>query len=112
MPWLADTTIVLRVRQPDTPAQQRVHQAVNALLAAGERVLVSTQNLIEFRNVATRPFEARGGYGMSPQEADQELLELEAIFEIAADGPAVYEEWKRLVRAHAVRGLQVHDARI
>jgi len=112
MPWLADTSIVLRVRHHASPERPVINQAVASLLDAGESVFVSTQNLIEFRNVATRPLEARGGFGMSPEEADRELAALEAIFTIAPDNLEVYEIWKRLVSTHAVRGLQVHDARI
>jgi predicted nucleic acid-binding protein len=34
------------------------------------------------------------------------------VLTLLPDSPAVYEEWKRLVATHAVRGVKVHDARL
>src|SRR5687768_4750278 len=112
MPWLADTGVLLRMSQPSSLDRTVVQEALERLIADGESMYVSTQNIIGFRNVATRPAEARSGLGMSPSEADMEIVELETVFEVAYDFAAVYEEWKRLVSAHAVQGRNVHDARI
>lgn len=37
---------------------------------------------------------------------------IEGLFGIHADTALVYEEWRRLVLLHGVRGKQVHDCRI
>ena len=37
---------------------------------------------------------------------------LERHFPVLPDSPAIYEKWKRLVLAHKVRGVNVHDARL
>jgi predicted nucleic acid-binding protein len=91
--------------------QAEATTAVRALLRLGGRVYVAPQNMIEFWNVCTRPLE-RNGLGLSPAEADREASRLEGILTLLPDVPAIYPEWRRLVVAHSVSGVQVHDARI
>ena len=54
----------------------------------------------------------RNGLGLTPGEADREASRLEGIFTLLPDVPAIYPEWRRLVVAHSVFGVRVHDARI
>lgn len=37
---------------------------------------------------------------------------LERHFRVLPDGPGIYQEWKALVLAHKVTGVQAHDARL
>ncbi len=37
---------------------------------------------------------------------------LESTFELIPDNERVHAEWRRLVVAHSVAGVQVHDARL
>jgi predicted nucleic acid-binding protein len=111
MPHLVDTNILLRWQRPSDPLQAVARLAVESLIDQGERLYISAQNLIEFWNVATRP-AAANGMGMTPTEADAELGRLEAFFLFAADNPAIYPEWRRLVVDVGVSGVQVHDARL
>jgi predicted nucleic acid-binding protein len=50
--------------------------------------------------------------GLSPAEADREASRLEEVLTLLPDVPAIYLEWRRLVVAHSVSGVRVHDARI
>jgi predicted nucleic acid-binding protein len=87
-------------------------RALNTLLESNDdEVCVSTQNLIEFWNVCTRPVE-RNGLGMTVEMTDAELRKLEGIFTVLPDTPAIYREWRRLVRVHGVMGVNVHDTRL
>lgn len=61
--------------------------------------------------MATRP-AAKNGFGLTPAEADRQLRILERIFSLLPDAPTGYEEWRRLVVAFSVSGVQVHDARL
>ena len=85
--------------------------AVNTLLESDLEVCLSTQNLIEFWNVCTRPLE-RNGLGMTVEMTDAELTRLEGVFTVLPDSPAIYAQWRRLVRVHGVMGVKVHDARL
>jgi len=67
--------------------------------------------MAEFWTVSTRPPE-RHGYGLTPLEADRRARRMERTFTLLPDGEAVYREWRRVVVAHAVAGVQVYDARL
>jgi len=111
MRYLVDTNVLLRWPRPSDPLYPTAKDAVERLLATGHDLHVSTQNLVEFRNVATRPTD-RNGFGMSPAQADAELDSLERVFSLAPDDAGVYPVWRNLVSTHSVSGVQVHDARL
>ncbi len=85
--------------------------AMNTLLESDELVCLSTQNLIEFWNVCTRPKE-RNGLGMTIEMTDAELTRLEGVFTVLPESPVIYGEWRRLVKVHRVMGVNVHDTRL
>jgi predicted nucleic acid-binding protein len=72
---------------------------------------VTAQNVIEFWSVCTRPV-ASNGLGLLPRQAARHVSRIDALFHFLPDVPQIYEEWKRLVRAQSVSGLQVYDARL
>jgi len=111
MEHLADTNILLRSIDQTHPMHSNATTALTSLLGSGERVCVTPQNIIEFWNVCTRPVD-RNGLGLTPGEADRQASRLEGLLTLLPDVPAIYPEWRRLVVAHSVSGVQVHDARI
>jgi predicted nucleic acid-binding protein len=111
MSILADTNILLRRTQPDHPSHTVAVESVAKLLAAGEPVFFTLQNMSEFWNVATRPQE-NNGLGFSPELALRELEMIERFLTILPDSPAIYPEWKRLIVRHAVLGSKVHDVKL
>ena len=54
----------------------------------------------------------RNGLGLSPSEAALEVARLVELFTLLPDNPSIFPEWLRLVVAHNVSGVQVHDARL
>jgi predicted nucleic acid-binding protein len=78
---------------------------------AKDSVFFCTQNIAEFWNVATRPAE-RNGLGLSPEEALQEVSNIEKSLTLLPDVPAIYSAWKQIVAAHQVKGVKVYDARL
>jgi len=85
--------------------------AIASLLAKGEKLYLSIQNVAEFWNAATRP-ATQNGLGLSHEEANDEINRLEGIFEIVSETLESYEEWKGLVLANRVTGVKVHDTRL
>ena len=112
MDILIDTGILLRLVIRTDPAHQEARKAVRLLKARGDNIVALTQNAAEFWNVCTRPASAKGGYGLSIEEARKKLQILERLVEFRADSMAAFQEWKRLVTAHSVSGVQVHDTRL
>jgi predicted nucleic acid-binding protein len=108
---IVDTNVLLRRIQPDHMHHALAIDSVARLLASGEQVYFTLQNISEFWNVVTRPIAA-DGLGLSPALALSEVDKIETVLTLLPDSPAVYEEWKRLVATHAVRGIKVHDARL
>jgi len=111
MSVLVDTNVLLRRTQPDHPSHRLAVESVATLLAAGEPVYFTLQNISEFWNVATRPVE-NNGLGFSVALALREIERIERFLTILPDSSAVYGEWKRLVVRHEVLGAKVHDARL
>jgi len=81
------------------------------LIRQKDAVFFCAQNIAEFWNVATRPAE-RNGLGLSPEEALQEVSNVEKSLTLLPDVPAIYTAWKQIVAAHKVRGVKVYDARL
>lgn len=112
MTALFDTNQLMRMNEPSDADYRLVRRAAHRLRLRGVRLCIFSQNLIEFWNVATRPATTRGGFGLSLTETDRRMRLLERRFELLPDTPAVFVEWRRLVVAHSVSGVQVHDARL
>jgi len=111
MGHLGDTNILLRWQRATDPLYALAQGSVKALQARGDLVYITLQNLIEFWNLATRPANLNG-LGMTPIEADAEVTQLEKLFPLLPDDPAIYREWRHLVVTYGVSGAQVHDARL
>jgi predicted nucleic acid-binding protein len=47
-----------------------------------------------------------------PEEADRLARVIEIKFRLLPDSLAVHEQWRRLLIAYRVSGVQVHDARL
>jgi predicted nucleic acid-binding protein len=109
--WLVDTNVLLRLVQPDSPEYGAIRQCADYLWAQGAELFYASQNLAEFWNVCTRPAE-RNGFGFSIEETDELASLIESRLTLAPDSEATYREWRRIVVAERVSGVQVHDARL
>lgn len=109
--YLLDSNILIRWVQHQDPDALIVETALDHLLQANADLCYASQNLGEFWNAMTRPVN-RNGYGLSPEEADKRAAEFEVAFRLLPDGPAVHEEWRKILVDYRVCGVQVHDARL
>lgn len=111
MDYLVDTHVLLRFVDRNHPLHPVVRAAIQNTRRRGDRLRVTGQNFVEFWNVATRP-AVRNGFGLSSADADRRLRILERLFPILPEIPNIYPEWRRIVVAFGVAGVQVHDARL
>jgi len=88
-----------------------VQNALDTLKQRGDAVYVTPQNLIEFWNAATRPVQ-NNGFGITPLQAEQEVMRIESYFRTAEETPFIYPAWRQIVSSVGVSGAQVHDARL
>jgi predicted nucleic acid-binding protein len=108
---LIDTNILLRIARRDDPDHAIVDTALARLAEASSVLYYTHQNIAEFWNVVTRPAN-RNGFGLTPADADREIRVIEKGMVLLPDSEGIYHEWRRLVVAHCVSGVQVHDARM
>jgi predicted nucleic acid-binding protein len=111
MPFLLDTSILVRLANRLDKLASVAQWAVDELHHRGERLHITPQNLIEFRHVATRPLNLNG-LGMPARAAEGHAAAFEADFPLLPDTPDIYPAWKALVGALGVTGKRVHDARL
>ena len=111
MPYLVDTPLLLRLANPSDPQFAVADNAVSRLEKQGERLHIAPQNLVEFRNGATRPTVVNG-LGLPPSDAEEQAEAFEEKFRLLPETPEIYPAWKKLVSTAGVTGKQVHDARL
>jgi predicted nucleic acid-binding protein len=98
--------------EPADPSHAIAFRAVDALIAAGERVCLAPQNVTEFWSVATRPRGSANGLGMSVELVGLEVRRLIQVFELLPETDSIFPIWLRLVSDHGISGVHVHDARL
>lgn len=111
MIYLVDTNVLLRLIFRNDSLHLTVRTAVRKLKKDGHILQATSQNFIEFWNVATRPTD-KNGFGMTLSEVDTSLRLLERVFPLLADAPNLYSQWRTIVVQFGVSGIQVHDARL
>lgn len=110
-PYLVDSNVLLRWVKPDHSDYAAIVIAIDAILRHDGVLCYTSQNVAEFWNACTRPAD-RNGYGLSPQETDRRAKFFEEKLRLLPDGLVVHDEWRRLLVAYGVSGVQVHDARL
>lgn len=112
MPYLLDTSILVRLANSTDAQHPIAAQAVLELHRRGEILHITPQQvLIEFRNVATRPKSANGA-GLSIADAETHAATFEAMFPLLTEVAGIFPAWKALVNSTDIIGKQVHDARL
>jgi predicted nucleic acid-binding protein len=109
--YLVDSNVLLRWVKPDHSDYSAIVIAIESILRDDGVLCYTSQNIAEFWNACTRPVDCNG-YGLSPQDTDLRAKSFEEKLRLLPDGVVVHEEWRRLLVAYSVRGVQVHDARL
>lgn len=111
MAYLPDTSVILRLNEPGNPLCKIVAECLDKLSQSGEELVLVPQILVEFWVVATRP-KSVNGLGLTIEEAETELENLQKVFTVLPENDQIFEEWKTLVSKHKVSGKPTHDTRI
>jgi predicted nucleic acid-binding protein len=110
MAYLIDSNVFLRAAKRNDPDRRLALEAIRKLRANNEDLCYTTQVLVEFWNVCTRPTRARGGLGLSIQMTERKARLIEKRFRLVTESLATHQEWRRLVAICSVSGVEVHDA--
>ncbi|CAN5411433.1 hypothetical protein BH11ARM2_BH11ARM2_35590 [soil metagenome] len=106
-----DTSVILRVANPDDTRHGQAVRTLARLRAEGARLVVVPQVLAEFWVVATRPTDVNG-LGASATAADAELERLLGFFDLVPEPLGTFAAWRKLVAGVPVIGRRAHDARL
>ena len=101
MAYLVDTSVLGRLANTADPFHAVAADAVLELHRRGEVLHVTPQNLIEFRNMATRA-TALNGLGLLTADAETKAAVFEATFPLLLETPDIYPAWKALVIAMGI----------
>ena len=102
MKILLDTNILTRFTEPGHAMHSDSRDATRTLASQGHILCIVPQNLYEFWAVCTRP-QASNGLGKTATEAAGELANIETLFTLLDDSPALLP-WEQLVKVNAVLG--------
>jgi predicted nucleic acid-binding protein len=111
MPVLVDTSVLLRLRDPNDPNHSSCRAALDPAQVNRHGIHLCAQVLIEYWVVATRP-AANNGFGLSPADAEADVVALRALLPCVPEPADVANRWQALVTRHAVSGKPAHDARL
>jgi predicted nucleic acid-binding protein len=112
MQILVDTGVLLRAFDRSSPEQRTILRAMRKLWSESHELVTTSQNIAEFWNVSTRPAQARGGLGLTVSAVDARVKFIEKLGDILPFSDRAYDEWRRLVVAHQIVGVAVHDAKL
>jgi predicted nucleic acid-binding protein len=89
MRWLLDTNVLLRLADAQSLEHVIALPAIERLLAGQKSVFISTQVLVEFWAVATRP-ESANGLGWSTATTAEAIRALRDQFPLLNETPEVW----------------------
>ena len=111
MAVLVDTSVLLRLRDPADPSHAVCRAALDPEQVGRHGICLCAQVLVEYWVVATRP-AANNGFGLSPDDAAEDVRSLRALLPCLPEPPDVVEHWQALVTRYRVSGKTAHDARL
>lgn len=109
--YLLDTNILLRMSDRTSPVNLLAGRATATLLRQRDRVFITSQNIIEFWVVATRPAQVNG-LGWSVAKTRTEIEQILSQFPQLEETSQIFLHWFNLVTSYQLQGKRVHDARL
>lgn len=109
--FLLDTNILLRSSDRGSPSQVVADASVAQLLRNDNQLFITSQTIIEFWVVATRPTDVNG-LGWDTERAQTEVEQILSQFPQLPETPQIFSHWWDLVTRYQLKGKRVHDARL
>lgn len=109
--YLLDSNILLRMSDKTSPVNLLAGRATATLLRQRDRVFITSQNIIEFWVVATRPVQVNG-LGWTVEKTRTEIEQILTQFPQLEEIPEIFPHWLNLVTSYSIQGKRVHDARL
>jgi len=117
--YILDTNILLRASDSNSNQYSLAKNAVYHLLSRNNQCFLTTQILIEFWVVSTRPIEVNG-FGWNSERTEKQVNQLISEFTVLSETPdtlshwlkIVTNYWLKIVTNYKITGKRTHDMRI
>lgn len=109
--YLLDTNVLLRSSDPNSSLQALADASVTRLLGRSDQPYITSQNIIEFWVVATRPAQVNG-LGWSVEQTRTQIEQILSQFPQLEETPQIFIHWFNLVTRYHLQGKRVHDAQL
>jgi predicted nucleic acid-binding protein len=109
--YLLDTNILLRASDPNSSSYLIAMNAVDTIIKQGGECFITSQNLIEFWVVATRPTDVNG-LGWTTSKTSTEIGQILTQFSLLSETPDIFTNWLQLVTDNDIKGKRTHDIRL
>ena len=109
--YLLDTNILLRSRDITSPDFHLVDKTIKYLISNNHQCFITSQVIIEFWVVATRPVNVNG-LGWTGKQTTQAVQMLINQFDLLEETPDVFSIWLNLVTTYNISGKRTHDIHI
>jgi predicted nucleic acid-binding protein len=109
--YLLDTNILLRAADTSSATHSLSNNAINQIIIDRNECVITSQVLIEFWVVATRPTDVNG-LGWSISQTEYHVNDLLNNFTLLPETPDIFTNWLKLVTDHDIKGKRTHDIRL
>jgi len=109
--YLLDTNVLLRMSDSTSPMNLLASQTAAQLLEQNNQLFITSQIIIEFWVVATRPVNVNG-FGWDIEKTQNEVEQILNQFPQLQETPKIFAHWLDLVTRYQLQGKRVHDARL
>ncbi|AKV65457.1 MULTISPECIES: type II toxin-antitoxin system VapC family toxin [Microcystis] len=109
--YLFDTNILLRLSDRISANYALARDATYILIEQGHKCCLTSQIIIEFWVVATRPTEVNG-LGWTPERTKNQINQFLTRFTVLEETPEIFPLWFQLVTDYNIKGKRTHDIRL
>jgi predicted nucleic acid-binding protein len=109
--YLLDTNILLRAADVSSASHLQANEAINHIVTNGDDCVITSQVLIEFWVVATRPTNVNG-LGWNTSQTIDYVNDLLNNFILLPETPDIFFQWLQLVKDNDIKGKRSHDIRL
>ena len=109
--YLFDTNILLRLSDRISANYALARDATYILIDQGHKCCLTSQIIIEFWVVATRPTEVNG-LGWTPERTKNQINQFLTRFTVLEETPEIFTLWFQLVTDYNIKGKRTHDIRL
>jgi predicted nucleic acid-binding protein len=109
--YLLDTNIILRIADISSASHSLASEAIKKIIKDGHEPVITSQVLIEFWVVATRPKDVNG-LGFNVSQTKNCVNDFLNNFRLIIETPDIFSQWFQLVVDHNIKGKRTHDIRL